>query len=106
MSNVRITWKDPVLREDGSVLTPSDIARIDIGMKVGGAPSFSPLSSVLPGVESFTQTDLPPGDYEFAAVVVDKQTPAKSSVVSTVSVTIVEPLAAPAPVDSLTAVVF
>jgi len=107
MTDKTIVWKDPVVRTDGTPLAASEIARLEVGMKVAGAPDFTTVAHVAPGVQSFTQTDLPPGDYEFSVAVVDTQLPAKTSAVATVAVSVAPPvpvvLAAPGPVTDLTA---
>lgn len=104
--NVTVTWKDPQTRADGSPLAASEIARIDVLMAVGGTPDFVKLAEVAPGVQTFTQTDLPAGNFDFKLVVVDNQREPQSSVGAVVSVTVVEPLkAAPSDVTDLAAVV-
>jgi hypothetical protein len=106
MSAIRITWKDPAVRSDGVPLDVSELARIDVSMRVAGAPEFTIIAAVAPGVQSFTQTDLPPGDYEFSLVAVDTQTPSRSSVGVVVAVNIPVPvLAAPGDVTDVLATV-
>jgi len=104
--NVQLNWKDPAVREDGTPLAAAEIARIEVSMKVGGAPDFTLLTAVQAGVQAFTQTDLPPGDYEFSFVAVDRQVPPKSSAATVFSVNIPTPLAAPGAVTDITATVF
>lgn len=109
MTDIKLTWKDPVVREDNAVLDPLvELAGIEIFMKVAGAPDFTKLDTVAPGVQSYTVTDLPPGAYAFQADAVDKQTPPKVSTVVTATAVIVGPpteLAAPGPVTEFTATV-
>lgn len=102
MTDKTITWKDPVVREDGTALAASEIARLEIGMKVAGAPDFTTIAHVAPGVQSFTQTDLPVGNYEFSVTPVDTQIPPKSGAAATIAVSIAAPvLAAPGSVTDL-----
>ncbi len=103
--NVQLTWKDPTVREDDTPLAAEEIARIEVSMKVGGSPDFTLLTTVAAGVQSFMQTDLPPGDYEFAFVAVDRQVPPKSSAPTTIVVNIPTPLAAPGAVTDVAATV-
>jgi hypothetical protein len=106
MSNIRLNWKDPATREDGSTISAAEIDRVDIAIRVDGAPDFTPIDSVPAGVQTALVTDLPPGDYEFTVTVVDTQVPPRSSAVAVVSVTIpAPPLAAPGSVTDLEAVV-
>lgn len=109
MSNIQLAWKDPVTRSDGSALDPLvELAGIEIFMRVTGAPDFTKIDTVAPGVQSYTITDLPPGGYEFQADAVDKQVPPKVSAVATANATIVVPpveLAAPSAVAEFTATV-
>jgi hypothetical protein len=104
VANIRLTWDDPVVREDGSALATVDIASVEVAMKVGGAPEFTAVGSVLPDVMYFEQTDLPPGDYEFRVTVVDKQIPPRSSASVTVAINVPVPIkAAPGAVTGLAA---
>jgi len=104
--NIKLTWKDPVLRDDDTPLAAEEVARIEISMRVGGAPDFTLLTAVQAGVQTFTQTDLPPGDYEFRFVAVDRQVPPKSGTAATIAVNIPVPLAAPGAVTDIVASVF
>lgn len=103
--NVQLTWKDPTVREDDTPLAAEEIARIEVSLKVGGAPDFTLLTTVAAGVQTFMQTDLPPGDYEFSFVAVDRQVPPKSSTPTVFAVNIPTPLAAPGAVTDVSATV-
>ena len=106
MSNIQLGWKDPVVRADGTPLAANELARIDLGMRVAGAPDFSPFAAVGAGVQTYIVTDLPPGDYEFSLTPVDTQKPAKSGTPIVVFETIALPvLAAPGSVTDATATV-
>lgn len=100
--NVNLTWKDPQTRNDGSPLGAAEIARIDVFVAVTGATNFAKLGDVAAGVQAFTQTDLPPGSYDFKLVVVDNQPDPKSSPGAVITVEIPEPpKAAPADVTDI-----
>jgi hypothetical protein len=103
--NVQLVWKDPTVRDDDTPLAAEEIARLEVSMRVGGAPDFTLLTVVAAGVQTFTQTDLPPGDYEFKVVAVDRQVPPKSGAAVTVLVNIPVPLGAPGAVTDLVATV-
>ena len=104
MATIRLTWNDPVVREDDSALAAADIASIEVAMRVGGAPEFTAIGSVPPGVMLFEQTDLPPGDYEFRFTVVDKQIPPRSSASEVIAVNVPVPVkAAPGAITDLAA---
>jgi len=108
MTNIVLTWTDPTTRVDGSPLAASDIAGIELFMRVSGAPDFTKINTIAAGIQTFTVTDLPPGEYEFQADVVDKQTPPKVSASVTANAAIVVPpvvLEAPSPVASFIATV-
>lgn len=94
--NVNLSWKDPTTRADGSPLAPEEIQHIAVLLAVGGETEFTLLNTVLPGVQAFTQTDLPPGTYQFKLVAVDNQRVPQSSAGVVVEVVIEEPLK-PAP---------
>jgi hypothetical protein len=109
MTNINLAWKDPTTRADGTALDPlAELTGIEVFMKVGGAPDFTKIDTVAPGVQSYTIQDLPPGDYQFQIDAVDKQTPPKVSTVATAAATIVAPpveLAAPSAPSDFTATV-
>lgn len=106
MSNVRITWKDPTVRDDGSPLDASEIGRVDVSLRVAGAPDFTLFTSVAPGGQEALVTDIPAGDYEFKIVVLDNQRIPQESQAVIVSVSIEAPLkAAPGPVTEALATV-
>ena len=109
MTDIKLAWKDPTTREDGSAIDPvQELTGIEIFMRVSGAPDFTKLNTIAPGVQAFTVTDLPAGSYEFQAVAVDKQVPPKLSAVATANATIVVPpvvLAAPSAVSEFVAAV-
>jgi hypothetical protein len=96
MTDVKLSWKDPVVRADGTDLAASELTGIELFMRVAGAPDFTKLTTVAAGVQTFTVVGLEPGDYEFQADAVDAQVPPKVSTVVTTSITIAAPeLAAP-----------
>lgn len=104
MSKVRITWKDPDVRADGSPLSAAEIDSIEVSLRVGGAPDFTLFTNVGAGVQEALVTDLPPGDYEFKIVVFDNQRIPQESQAVVVSVSIEVPLkAAPGPVTEVVA---
>lgn len=106
MSNVRITWKDPDVRADGSPLSAAEIGYVEVSMRVAGAPESTLYGLVEAGVQEALVTDLPPGDYVFELVVVDKQRVPQASQAVVISVTIEAPLkAAPGPVTEAVATV-
>lgn len=65
MSTVTLKWTDPTTRVDGSALAPTDIAGIDL------FEGTTKAGTVAAGVQTFTTGDLPPGEYNFTAVVND-----------------------------------
>lgn len=75
---VRVTW--PITRQpSGRSLQLSEISGALIGLRVVGAPSFTPFG-VLPATQAtdvFEQLALDPGDYEVEVRVADTQTPAE-----------------------------
>jgi hypothetical protein len=91
MTSIVLTWKDPVVRADGSALAANELARINVGMRVAGAPDFSHLTAVGAGVQTYTVADLPTGDYEFSLTPVDTQNPPKAGAPVVVSATIAAP---------------
>lgn len=61
MTNAVLTWKDPT----------STITAIEIAMQVQGAPDFTVLNTVVPGVQTLSVPDLVDGVYTFRAVAVN-----------------------------------
>lgn len=102
---VRLNWVDPTTRVDGSALAPTDIAAVTVFMSADLGANFVELGSVAAGVQTFRQTDLPDGTYQFKVVVTDKQTPVKSSAAQLVEVIVVTILAEPSGVSGLVATV-
>ena len=56
--SIVLNWTDP----------PAPITGIEIAMRVQGAPDYTPLPVVAPGVHTLTVPDLVDGTYEFRAV--------------------------------------
>jgi hypothetical protein len=100
---VKLTWEDPSSRVDGSPLPAGQIGAVVVSMSADSGANFVELGSVGAGVQTFSQTDLPDGKYQFKVVVVDKQNPAKSSAPVTIEVEVVTILAEPATVANLAA---
>ena len=72
MKNVTVTWDLPTQRESGFPLNPADIANVEFGMRVVGAPDFTVLGTVLPtDPQTFAVADVDIGDWEIRLVVVD-----------------------------------
>lgn len=61
MQNAILTWSDP----------SGPLTGVEIAVKVSGAPDFTPVSVVSPGVQTLTIPDLVDGDYEFRAVCIN-----------------------------------
>lgn len=101
-SNVRVNWVLPTTRVGGGALAVSDIGYTSVQMAIGAA-AFTEVAKVTAPAATFLQTELEAGTYKFRLVVVDKQSPAKSSV--PVDGAIVLASAAPAPVTGVTVVV-
>lgn len=59
--------------------TQAPIAYVDIQFSADNGANFTSLKHAAPTETSFTQTELDPGDYIFRLIVIDTQTPAKSS---------------------------
>ena len=102
---VELKWTDPSSRVDGSPLPAGQISEVAVSMSADAGANYVELGRVGAGVQTFTQTDLPDGTYQFQVVVFDKQNPQKVSAPATVSVVVVTVLAEPAPVVNLTATV-
>ena len=83
-----LTWTDP----------PAPLTGLEVAFHVAGAPSFTVLSTVAPGVQTATIPDLVDGDYTFRVVVLNKS--ARSAGV-TVTGTVVTPDAVPGDVSGL-----
>lgn len=56
MQTARVTWKDPA----------SKITAVDVALKVEGAPGFTLIDTVDPGVQEAIIPDLADGTYEVA----------------------------------------
>lgn len=100
---VKLIWVDPSTRVDGSALLPDQIEGIHVFMSADLGANYVELGSVAPGIQTFSQTDLPDGTYKFRVVVVDKQVPAKQSAPTELDVAVVTILAEPASVSGLSA---
>jgi len=98
MSTVTLHWTDPTTRTDGSALAASDVAGIDV------FEGTTKIGTVGPGIQTFTTGDLPPGDYNFTAVVNDT-TGHASAPSNTFTATIAVVLANPSPIADLTGTV-
>ena len=95
VNTIEITWKDPTVREDSSALAAREIDRIEVSMRVAGAPDFTPFAVAIPGEQVAVVTDLPAGGYEFQIVAIDNQRIPQSSAPVVVSASIDVPLKAP-----------
>lgn len=95
--NVTLTIADPTTRADGTALSASDIASINVWRTDGTNPAVmvgtvSPLASPLVYVDS----NVAPGAYGYQVSATDKQTPPLTSALSDVfPVIVAAPLAAP-----------
>ena len=76
---IQLTWNDPTTQEDGTPL--DDLA----GINIYADSSF--ITSVAPGVETYTFTDLIPGQFYYISVTAyDNETPVNESEPNTVEV--------------------
>jgi hypothetical protein len=98
MSTVTLKWTDPTTRTDGSALAPTDIAGIDL------FEGTTKAGTVAAGVQTFTTGDLPPGEYNFTAVVNDT-TGHVSAPSNTFTATIAAVTANPSPIADLSGTV-
>jgi len=106
--SIKNVWVDPTVLADGSPLPAGDLAFISVEMSADQGATFTPVAHVAPGVQSFTQTNLVPGTYQFRLIAIDTQTPPLSSTPVILTQTIAAPpvvLAAPGPVTAASATV-
>ena len=102
MSNIRLSWTDPTTREDGSPFDPaSELAAINVAMRVQGATTFTPLPPVPAGQELLDIPDLVGGTYEFEVIAED----VNGRVSAVVPLSVDVPIAPPSPVGGLSAAV-
>jgi hypothetical protein len=93
MSIARITWKDPIVRADGSALTPAEIAFVNVLMSADNGQNYASAGHAAAGQQSFDQEVTDPGTYMFKLEAVDTQNP---PLVSADSIVVSVAIAAPA----------
>lgn len=86
MKSVKLTWTDPA----------APLTGVELAMRVAGAPDFTVLSTVAPGVQTLDVPDLADGAYEFRAVALNLD---KRSSGVTTTATVATPVATPSPSD-------
>ena len=105
MKTVRFNYALPTARVDGTALATSEIDYVSIQMSADKGETFQEIGKVPPTDTSFEQRDLVDGDYEFRAIVVDKEKTPKQSAPVDIEVEVLTDLAAPNPVTNFAATV-
>jgi predicted phage tail protein len=102
MSNVKLSWVDPVALVDETAIPAGLFDHVDVQMSADGGANFTSVASVAPGAQTYTVTDLPVGKYQFNVYAVDAL--GRSSAAASVEATIAPPVPATLkPVSNLTA---
>ena len=105
-NTINLAWVLPTTRTDGTPLAPADIAHTDVSVSDNSGSTWNVVASVAAPDSALVVPGFAPGTFQFKLVVVDKQTPPKSSADALATVTVNAPaLAAPSPATSITATV-
>jgi hypothetical protein len=64
--SIKLTWA--VKRESGRPLAGADIDHYELGLKLDGAATYSPLTPPAPGAVSYDHVTTAPGKYDFRLV--------------------------------------